>query len=41
MSTEHLLDGTRVDQAELQAIGRHVGNGYSHTTDLFEMIRPK
>ncbi len=35
-----LLDGTRVDQAELKAIGRHVGNGYSHSTDLFELIRP-
>lgn len=37
---EHLLDGTRVDQAELRAIGRHVGNGYSHATDLFDLIRP-
>jgi len=37
---EHLLDGTRVDQAELRAIGRHVGNGYSRSTDLFELIRP-
>ena len=35
-----LLDGTRVDQAELQAVGRHVGNLYSHSTDLFELIRP-
>lgn len=35
-----LLDGTRVDQAALHAIGRHVGNGYSHSTDLFELIRP-
>jgi len=37
---EHLLDGTRVDQAELRAVGRHAGNGYSHATDLFDMIRP-
>lgn len=37
---EHLLDGTRVDQAELRAIGRHAGNGYSHATDLFDMVRP-
>jgi len=37
---EHLLDGTRVDQAELRAIGRHVGNSYSRTHDLFDMIRP-
>jgi flavin reductase (DIM6/NTAB) family NADH-FMN oxidoreductase RutF len=35
-----LLDGTRVDQVELKAVGRHVGNGYSHSTDLFELIRP-
>lgn len=37
---DHLLDGTRVDQAELRAIGRHVGNGYSRATDLFELVRP-
>ncbi|MDH3300951.1 MAG: flavin reductase family protein [Acidimicrobiia bacterium] len=37
---EDLLDGTRVDQAALAAIGRHVGNGYSRTHDLFTMIRP-
>jgi flavin reductase (DIM6/NTAB) family NADH-FMN oxidoreductase RutF len=37
---EDLLDGTRVDQAELRAIGRHVGNLYSHATDLFGMERP-
>ncbi len=36
----HLLDGTRVDQAELKAIGRHVGNMYSRTRDLFELVRP-
>ena len=35
-----LLVGTRVDQAALRAIGRHVGNLYSHSTDLFELIRP-
>lgn len=35
-----LLDGTRVDQAELKAVGRHVGNTYSHSTDLFDLIRP-
>ena len=35
-----LLDGTRVDQAALRAIGRHAGNGYSHSTDLFELVRP-
>ena len=37
---ETLLDGTRVDQYELKAVGRHVGNVYSHSTDLFELIRP-
>ncbi len=35
-----LLDGTRIDQAALRAVGRHVGNLYSHSTDLFELIRP-
>jgi flavin reductase (DIM6/NTAB) family NADH-FMN oxidoreductase RutF len=37
---EHLLDGTRVDQVELHAIGRHAGNTYSHATDVFSMPRP-
>lgn len=37
---EHLLDGTRVDQADLHAIGRHAGNSYSHAIDLFELARP-
>ena len=37
---DHLLDGTRVDQAELRAVGRHVGNAYSRATDLFELVRP-
>lgn len=36
----HLLDGTRVDQLRLGAVGRHVGNSYSHATDLFELARP-
>ncbi len=35
-----LLDGTRVDQEALHAIGRHAGNTYSSTRDLFEMERP-
>ena len=35
-----LLDGTRIDQAALAAIGRHAGNFYSRTHDLFTMIRP-
>ncbi len=37
---EDLLDGTRVDQAALRAVGRHAGNDYSHSTDLFSLIRP-
>lgn len=35
-----LLDGTRIDQAELRAIGRHAGNSYSRATDLFDLERP-
>lgn len=35
-----LLDGTRVDQAELRAVGRHAGNTYSRTHDLFDIVRP-
>ena len=31
-----LLDGTRVDQAKLSAVGRHAGNCYSTTEQLFE-----
>ncbi len=37
---DRLLDGTRVDQIELDSIGRHVGNLYSHNGELYEMIRP-
>ncbi len=37
---ESLLDGTRIDQAALAAVGRHVGNSYSHATDLFDLTRP-
>jgi flavin reductase (DIM6/NTAB) family NADH-FMN oxidoreductase RutF len=37
---DELLDGTRVDQSELRAIGRHAGNSYSRATALFDMIRP-
>ena len=37
---EDLLDGTRVDQAGLAAIGRHAGNMYSRTHDLFTLNRP-
>lgn len=37
---ESLLDGTRIDQAALAAVGRHAGNTYSHATDLFDIARP-
>lgn len=37
---EDVLDGTRIDQARLNGIGRHVGNWYSHATELFEIPRP-
>jgi flavin reductase (DIM6/NTAB) family NADH-FMN oxidoreductase RutF len=37
---EQLLDGTRIDQEELRAVGRHAGNAYSHATDLFGIVRP-
>jgi flavin reductase (DIM6/NTAB) family NADH-FMN oxidoreductase RutF len=38
--SEAILEGTRVDQLALAAIGRHAGNGYSRTRDQFEMPRP-
>jgi len=37
---DRVLDGSRVDQAELRAVGRHVGSWYSHATDLFAIDRP-
>ena len=37
---ERILDGTRIDQAALDPIGRHVGNLYSRSRDLYELIRP-
>ncbi len=37
---DHLLDGTRVDQHELKAVGRHVGGAYSRTHALFDIDRP-
>ncbi len=37
---QDLLDGTRVDQAALAAIGRHAGSTYSRTHELFTMVRP-
>lgn len=35
-----LLDGTRIDQAALRAVGRHAGHWFSSATDLFELVRP-
>lgn len=37
---DRILDGTRVDQAELRAVGRHAGSWYSHAVDLFSIDRP-
>ena len=37
---ESLLDGTRIDQAALGAVGRHAGNTYSRAIDLFDITRP-
>ena len=37
---ERVLDGTRIDQGELRAVGRHAGNWYSNATDLFTIERP-
>lgn len=37
---DQLLDGTRIDQQALKAVGRHVGNTYSRSSDLFDLNRP-
>ena len=37
---DRVLDGTRIDQHELRAVGRHAGSWYSHATDLFDISRP-
>ncbi len=37
---ESLLDGTRIDLAGLEVVGRLAGPWYSRTTDLFSMERP-
>jgi flavin reductase (DIM6/NTAB) family NADH-FMN oxidoreductase RutF len=39
-AANRVLDGTRVDQEQLRAVGRHVGSWYSHATDLFAIDRP-
>lgn len=38
--SESVLDGTRVDNDVLQAIGRMAGNTYIHTRDRFDLTRP-
>lgn len=37
---EEVLDGTRIDNDALRAIGRMAGNTYIHTRDRFELRRP-
>lgn len=37
---DDVLDGTRIDQEALDAIGRTVGSGYITSRDRFEMERP-
>lgn len=37
---EEILDGTRIDQHALQAVGRHAGGAYSRTNEIFEITRP-
>jgi flavin reductase (DIM6/NTAB) family NADH-FMN oxidoreductase RutF len=37
---EDVLDGTRIDNDALRAVGRMAGSTYIHTRDRFEMHRP-
>jgi flavin reductase (DIM6/NTAB) family NADH-FMN oxidoreductase RutF len=37
---EDILDGTRIDNDALRAIGRMAGSTYIHTRDRFELDRP-
>lgn len=37
---DQVLDGTRIDNDALKAIGRMAGNTYIHTRDRFELKRP-
>ena len=39
--SEDVLDGTRIDNDALQAIGRMAGNSYINTRDRFELERPE
>lgn len=36
-----IMEGVRIDQGKLRAVGRMGGNEYTRTRDRFEMIRPK
>lgn len=38
---DEILDGTRIDHAKLDAVGRMAGNGYATTRERFELIRPQ
>lgn len=38
--SEEVLDGTRIDNDALRAVGRMAGNTYIHTRDRFDMERP-
>ena len=38
---DEVLDGTRIDHAALDAVGRMAGNGYATTRERFELIRPQ
>lgn len=37
---DDVIDGTRVDHARLDAVGRLAGSGYATTRDRFDMVRP-
>jgi flavin reductase (DIM6/NTAB) family NADH-FMN oxidoreductase RutF len=37
---ERILHGTRIDQVLLDPIGRHAGNWYSRSREMFEVERP-
>ena len=37
---DHVLDGSRVDNDALRAVGRMAGNTYIRTRDRFEIRRP-
>jgi len=39
--TDRILEGTRVDQEALDAVGRHVGSYYSRANQMFTVDRPE